>query len=54
MNPSPQDIIEFQKLWKEQTGQDIDPATAHDHATKLLRFMEIMSGNQYPPSDEPP
>ena len=42
MRISPEKIIEFQKLYKEQFKQDITPEEAYEKGMILLRLMKII------------
>lgn len=42
MNLTPQDIGEFQQLWKRETGQDIPPETAREYAEDILAIVALV------------
>jgi hypothetical protein len=43
-------INEFQRLHKEETGQEITREQAEEYAERLIRVVAFAAGIEYPPS----
>ena len=53
MHLSEQDIIEFQKLWKLETGEDITPEQAREYAMDVIDLVDFVI-HKHPRARDPP
>jgi len=54
MKLSDSDVRDFQRLWKQETGQDLDPETARGHALSIIGLVDSVAQWKRSRARDPP